>query len=310
MPDKFNPAPKTVLAAWLKDGQARKGSSSGGFFRVLASFVLQRGGVVFGAAFDENFRLRHISAETERDCEGFYKSKYLQSDVGDTYKEAKGFLDAGRWVLYASTACQIAGLYAFLGGDRERLVTCDLVCSGAPAPRVFAKYLEYLEKKHGGKAVKVQFRPSLRFEFDNGKVYDTPMYDDPYGHGCGEALFLNALCGKCPYARPERVGDFTLGDFWGLPNPPPHASEGISLVLTNSEKAAGLTLPPLYEYMERPFDQAIPKNTCLIRSVTHSPRREEFFRILDTKPFGKAVAFMLPLYKRVGRKVRGILKGR
>ena len=316
-PPAFHPAPETVLAAWLTDDKARLGSSSGGFFRVLVHYVLERGGVVFGAAFDKDFRLSHKGAESERDCEAFYGSKYLQSDTGLSFAEAKEALGGGRWVLYSGTPCQIAGLYAYLGGDHENLITCEVVCNGVPSPGVFAGYLSRLETKYRAKAVSVRFKdkvkgwhdPHFTVVFDNGKRYSKPVCDTSFGHGFGATLFLRPACGICPYARPERAADFTLADFWGLRPPlPEEAGKGVSLVLFNSEKAAGLKLPPLYQSEIRPYAEAAAGNARLSRPLKHNPRRGAFFEVYQTKSFDKAEAFIFPFHKKIGRGVKKRLR--
>jgi coenzyme F420-reducing hydrogenase beta subunit len=316
-PRPFHPAPETVLAAWLTQNEARLGSSSGGFFRVLVRYTLERGGMVFGATFGKEFRLAHRGAETERDCEAFYGSKYLQSGTGLSFREAGEALDAGRWVLYSGTPCQIAGLYSYLGGDRETLITCEVVCNGVPSPEVFARYLSHLENQYRAKAVSVRFKdkvkgwhdPCFTVAFDNGKRYSKPVCDTAFGHGFGATLFLRPACGTCPYARAERAADFTLADFWGLRPPLPEGAEkGVSLVLVNSEKAAGLELPPLYQSETRAYAEAAAGNARLSRPLKHNPRRGAFFEVYQAQPFHKALAFMFPLHKKVGRSMKKRLR--
>ncbi|MCL2003778.1 MAG: Coenzyme F420 hydrogenase/dehydrogenase, beta subunit C-terminal domain [Oscillospiraceae bacterium] len=312
-PPVFHPAPETVLAAWHTQDETRLQSASGGFFRVLTRHTLDKGGLVFGAAFDGRFHLSHRSADSEDGCQAFSGSKYLQSDTAGTYREAKDALDMGRHVLYSGTPCQVAGLYGYLGGDDEKLLTCEVLCNGVPSPGVFADYLAHLERKHKAKAVSVRFKdkvkgwrdPHFTVVFDNAKRYSKPVCDTAYGHGFGAALFLRPVCGQCPYARPERCADFTLADFWALRRPLPDGAEkGVSLVLVNSEKATGLKLPPLYDRQVRPYAEAAAGNARLTRPLTHSPRREAFFALYQSKPFKKALRFTLPLYKRAARPLR------
>jgi len=313
----FHAQPQTVLAAWLTDGDARLKSSSGGFFGVLVRYTLERGGVVFGAAYDKDFRVRHRGEDTAAGCLAFSGSKYVQSDTDGTYRNAKTALDDGRFVLYSGTPCQIAGLYGFLGGDRENLLTCEVVCNGVPSPAVFAKMLAHLEKKHRSKAASVSFKdkvkgwhnPHFTVVFQNGKRYSKPICDTAYGHGFGATLFLRPVCGVCQYAQAERCADFSLGDFWGLREPHPKGAEkGVSVVLVNSKKAEGLQLPPLYEFEKRPYEEAAKGNTRLSRPLSHNPKRGAFFAVYQTKPFSRAISFALPLYKRVGRRVRSAMK--
>jgi hypothetical protein len=224
-------------------------------------------------------------------------------------------LDGGRTVLYSGTPCQVAGLYRYLGGDREGLLTCELVCAGVPSPEVFARYLSLLEKKYKGNAVSVFFRkkndngPRFSVTFDNGKKYERPLYSTVFGHGFGASLYLRPSCGTCSHARAERVADFTIGDFWDLLEPLPEgAHKGISLVLTNSEKAGQVELPPLFEYVERSWHEAVAGNPRLIRPPVHNPRRSQFFAVYQTRPFRRAAGFILPLHKRAGRRLKRFLR--
>ena len=130
-----------VYAAINKDENIRKKSSSGGVFYALAKWVVENDGVVFGAAF-EGYHLKHQYAETMGDVEKMMGSKYIQSEIGDSYKEVKQFLKDGRWVLFTGTPCQVAGLRRYLGKDYEKLLTVDLLCHGVPSPAIWENYME------------------------------------------------------------------------------------------------------------------------------------------------------------------------
>lgn len=138
--------PLNVYAAKNPSDEIRLKSSSGGIFTLLAETIINEGGVVFGAQFDENWEVQHAYAETKEELEVFRGSKYLQSRIGNTYKQAKEFLKAGRKVLYSGTSCQIAGLKKFLRKEYDNLITVDVVCHGAPSPLVWRRYLENIKK--------------------------------------------------------------------------------------------------------------------------------------------------------------------
>jgi coenzyme F420-reducing hydrogenase beta subunit len=120
----------TVYAAWTRDRELLRESTSGGAFSEIARVILDRGGVVFGAAYDEHMIVRHIAVESWDGLCRLRGSKYVQSDVGDSYQLARDYLDAGRAVLYSGTPCQVAGMYAAIGKDYANLLTCDLICHG------------------------------------------------------------------------------------------------------------------------------------------------------------------------------------
>lgn len=144
-----NDSPLKIYALRSNDDKLLKKSASGGVFAVAAMFVIQNGGVVFGAAYDKNMCVKHIKVDCETDLWKLQNSKYVQSDTGDTYVEVKQLLENGITVLYSGTPCQIAGLKRFLKRDYDNLFSMDIVCHGVPSPKIFAKYIEWQSKRLG-----------------------------------------------------------------------------------------------------------------------------------------------------------------
>lgn len=134
--------PTLCYAALNPDIAIRKESSSGGVFTMLAEKVIDDGGVVFGAAWNNKWQVVHQYSENKEGLAAFRGSKYVQSVIGDTYKQAEEFLKAGRLVLFTGTPCQIAGLKKFLVNDYDNLLTVDFICHGVPSPKVFRWYLQ------------------------------------------------------------------------------------------------------------------------------------------------------------------------
>lgn len=134
--------PKKVIAFKNQDDEIRKKSSSGGFFTVLAEKIIDEGGVVFGARFDERWNVVHSYTETKEGLAAFRCSKYVQSYIGDSFKEVETFLKSGRKVLFTGTPCQVSALHLFLRKDHDNLYTMDFVCHGVPSPGVFRWYLQ------------------------------------------------------------------------------------------------------------------------------------------------------------------------
>lgn len=154
--------PISCYAAVNPDMVIRKKSSSGGVFTMLAENVIDDGGVVFGAAWDERWRVVHKYTETKEALAAFRGSIYIQSIIGDSYKQAEQFLKTGRQVLFSGTPCQIAGLRKFLRKDYDNLFTVDFICHGVPSPGVFRWYLQeeinkYIDRK--GEKKSVSFSP-------------------------------------------------------------------------------------------------------------------------------------------------------
>ena len=143
---KNNPC---AFACINKDEDIRLMSSSGGVFSAISENVIDKGGVVFGAAFNSRFELHHSYCESQDSLHIYRGSKYLQSQIKDSYKNAKTFLDAGKLVLFSGTPCQIGGLDSFLGKQYDNLITADIICHGVPSPKVFNVYVNMREKISG-----------------------------------------------------------------------------------------------------------------------------------------------------------------
>lgn len=289
--------PPMAFAAWNRDGTVRGDSSSGGVFNAIMQHVLNQSGVIIGAAFDNTMTLRHQSAQTEVDCLKFRGSKYLQSAIGEAYHEAKVHLKQGRRVLFSGTPCQIAGLYTFLGKDDDNLLTCDLVCHGVPSPKVFARYQAVLERQHGRKIRKINFRRkdfgwkkfSVAISFDNDTEYCRVFASDPFMFGFLQNTYLRPSCHACGFSRLPRVADITLGDFWGVGGHHPQWDDdrGTSLILVQTKKgkkAFDSCRDALVVY-DADLSVAVRSNPCICGSVPPGKNRAVFFDELDRLPF-------------------------
>ena len=155
--------PLDVFAAINRDDEVRENSSSGGVFSLLASNVVSKGGVVFGVRFDEQWNVVFDYAEDKEKIKLFRGSKYVQANVGDSYKKCEQFLKDGRIVLFSGTPCQIAGLKKYLQKEYTNLVACDLICHGVPSPKVWEKYLYSVRKRNMGKNAIWRFLGKMPF---------------------------------------------------------------------------------------------------------------------------------------------------
>lgn len=263
-------APKTAYAAWAKDAGEHKSSTSGGAAAVFTNYVLQHGGVVYGCVFDgavSHCRIDHLS-----DAKKLKGSKYVHSHINETYQSVKRDLLSGILTLFIGTPCQVAGLKAFLRGkEYENLICVDLVCHGVPPQKLFFDYLK--EQGIDQKDVEyVSFRESkgfyLNVRLKNNKVYRKSSFDDLYYMGFYDNILFRESCYNCEYATDTRVGDLTIGDFWGLGREIPFdekTTDGVSLILVCSEAGerflqnvgSGLSL------FERPVSEAIKGNANL-----------------------------------------------
>ena len=148
----------TVYAAYVKDEHQRMQSTSGGVFYAVAKWIIEQNGIVYGAAFDTNFKLRHIGVDSLSDLQQLRGSKYLQSNLGNVFSEIREHLKKGRWVYFVGVGCQVAGLHSFLRKEYDTLITSDLVCHGVPSQLMFDWHLDYLRQKEKGEITSYSFR--------------------------------------------------------------------------------------------------------------------------------------------------------
>ncbi|MBN1589449.1 MAG: Coenzyme F420 hydrogenase/dehydrogenase, beta subunit C-terminal domain [Pirellulales bacterium] len=285
-----------VYAAWHNDPKIRGASTSGGAFSAFALEILGRGGVVFGAAFDEEFRVCHREVTDEDGLASLRGSKYIQSHVGNTFKQAKHRLEQGKDVLFSGTSCQIAGLQAYLGTQYERLFTVDLICHGTPSPELWRLYLDAMERKYRSKVVGVSLRdkrirwqtPTMVISFANGSEWAAPLTDSPFQVGFWNGLTLRPSCYACRFKRLPYPADITLGDFWAveLIHPKLERDAGISLVFVNSEKGKKLFEAVSGSLFTKESDlEFVKDHSHLLHSASVPPGREDFFAGLREMPF-------------------------
>lgn len=300
-----NPLSKTSYAAWSRNEQILRNSSSGGLYSEIAFHILKNEGVVFGAAFDESWSLKHIAITDVNDLGKTRGSKYVQSFTGDTFREVREYLNQGRSVLYSGTPCQISGLKSYLKttrSDVSNLYTIDLVCHGVPSPSIFKSYIEYLEEIHKSPVMTFSCRDKkwswLRFNykvtFKNGDKYYGKWEKDFFNRGFLREYYLRQSCYQCAFATEQRCGDFTLCDFWGYYRKEGelyNKDRGVSLVIPNTDRAKTLyniILHNLISY-ERNIEEAMRSNQAFHKCFEVSPLREEFWKEYRSKGFAGVI---------------------
>lgn len=272
-----------ILAVKHKDFSERISSRSGGTFMAVCDYVLERNGVIYGAAFGENLKVKHIRAESKEQVNRLKGSKYVQSDMGDTFSMVKKDLKDGRYVLISGTACQTAGLKSFLKKtDTEKLIICDIVCHGVPSPLFYEDYLKYLERKSRSAVTEFNFRDKYfgwasHIEgYKAKKKYFSNIYTDLfYKH-----IMFRPSCEKCRYTSFNRPSDITLADFWGIDKAVSgfNDNKGVSLIIVNTAKGQGI----IDEVSSKLDIRESNKTDCLQPNLQHpsvfSDRTEEFWR--------------------------------
>lgn len=274
-------------------------SSSGGAFSALADIVLAKDGVIYGCAWNENLETEHVCISSAKDLHKLRGSKYVQSNIGKSFRNAKVYLTNGKLVLFSGTPCQIAGLKAYLGKEYDNLITVDLVCHGVPSAAFFKEYISHYEDRIKGKIQKYSFRESGCCE---GKIVyikgqalrkkRTHWRTDSFYEGFMNAKIYRESCYFCKYASDNRQGDFTLGDYWGVEKYHPEIcnSNGVSLLLINTNKGLAYIdeLENRLSLTESLFDNAKSENAQLQYPVTMPLERAQVFETWHTSGY-KAV---------------------
>lgn len=276
-----------------KNAKIREQSSSGGIFTVIAERVLFDKGVVFGAGFDDEFNVVHSWTDSLDGLGKYRGSKYVQSRIGDTYKQVDEFLKQGRTVLFSGTPCQIAALKSYLDKDYSDLICLDIICHGVPSPLVWQRYKLQMEEIHQAKASRIDFRRkngswklfSVSLTFDNGTEYIRPMNGDLFMQGFLQDLYLRPSCYACNFKSLNRQGDITLADFWGIEQVLPSLDDdkGTSLVLVNSSKGAKIfsAIEDNMRCEKVDVDKSLSFNSAALNSVVCCPKRDHFFEELE-----------------------------
>lgn len=300
-----------------KDEETRVKSRSGGIFTALTDKIFEQNGIVYGCVLNENFDAVHIRATTAEKRNLMRGSKYIQSKMGDIFKQVKIDLDSGKKVLFSGTSCQIAGLQGFLGKEYKNLLSVDIVCHGVPSVEVWQAYLKWQEEKNNSKVVKVDFRNKMDFGW--GDHVETLMLSN--GQKINSRVFsmlfsrrsaLRPSCYECPFKSTMHPGDITIADYWGIDNAAPgfNDNKGVSLVLVNSGKGN--------EYFECVKNMVIWKMTKIEDSMQPSliapfPRpkeRTKFWNDFNNKSF----EYIAKKYGGIGtkdklkRKIKRLIK--
>ena len=336
--------PLQVYAAKNKDEEIRMKSSSGGIFTLLAEKVIQEGGVVFGAAFSSDWEVVHTYAETLEGVAAFRGSKYMQSRMGTSYKDAERFLKQGRTVLFSGSPCQIRGLKLFLRKDYDNLLAVDFICHGVPSPKVWRAYLKETIARKGGKNSVLSYPMHRNSEIDGvdfrskstgWKKYsfaltlsETPVEGDkntvllssvfsenPFMKAFLTDLILRPSCYDCPSKSGKSGSDITIADYWAIPQVAPDFDDdkGVSLVLVQSKEGEQFyeTLLPNTDFLATGYREAQGANGGFKEKTPVHPRRTYFFkRFTHCKDVIALIekSLYVPFYKKAVRKIKNALK--
>lgn len=309
-----------------KDTSELMKSRSGGAFGAFSDWVLDKGGVVYGAGYKGHFEVAHCRVDNKADRDMLRGSKYVQSNLDGIFKQVRADLIAGKWVLFSGTPCQTSGLQSFLPDKlKERLLVVDIVCHSVPSPYIWSDYLKDIEKKMGRKVVAVDFRDKKRFgwaahketiTFEDG----TLISDNSYTYLFQQNIMLRDSCANCHFTNLRRPSDLTLADFWGWEKTDTdfnRDNRGASLVLVNTPKGM-----MVFDEVKNKFDIIKPQIENIMQrhlkehTVRH-PKSESFkrdyirqgFEYVLNKYGNKGWRYNVNTFKkRVTRKLKNIFK--
>lgn len=227
-----------------KDSQILKESTSGGLFTAVSDYVLEQGGVVYGAVLDDSLVVRHIRAIAVEDRDRMRGSKYVQSDLGNVFCQVKKDLSNNKKVLFTGTPCQIAGLKSYLKNKCDGLICMDLICYGVPSPMIYKEHISFLAKRLQTKIIDYKFRPKkwgwhVHREIVCGekKIYHSTPYTDLWRSLYYSRIVMRPSCNDCAYTNLNRVGDITIGDCRGIDNVDADfgSYDGVTLAIINTQ---------------------------------------------------------------------------
>lgn len=278
-----------TFVGYSTDEEIRKQSSSGGIFSVVAEWIIQQKGVVFGAAFDDTFEVHHIAVETKAELEKLRGSKYVQSRLENVYLQVKQYLEMKRIVLFTGTACQIAGLKNYLNTEDENLYTIDVLCHGVPSPKIWRMYLDEKQKQYHSSIHKYEFRNkekgwknfSINIMFSDKQQYLVRHYEDDFmGMFLGN-IDLRPSCYACHFKGFPRISDMTIGDCWGIENHMPDMDDdkGTSVIMVHSSNGKRMLegVRGNLRLREANLDTVLPPTADSRKSVEMHPNRKRYW---------------------------------
>lgn len=306
----------SVHAVWSKDQQLRFQSTSGGFFSELAYLVIDKGGIVVGAAYDKECQIKHVIVTRKQDVERIRQSKYAQSNIGYTFRAIKENIN-DKLVLFSGTPCQVAALIEYIGGVRDNLITMDFICRGVNSPKAFRAWLNEIEEKNHACVNRVWFKykdtgwkkspKTTRIDLNNGKTIIQRDELNPFMYGyLVPNLFIRPSCGECVYKGQDRLSDITVGDFWGI-DKSFDDDGGTSMVQINTNKGKMYfdELKNNINAHECSLEDISKGNIMFNGSVKINPSSDAFFESLDAGiPFSKLVE------RYSNRKFKALIKYR
>lgn len=279
---KANDDLPSAYAAFTKDERIRQDSSSGGIFTEIAKRVIEENGVVYGAAYDEGFAVCHCCVDKIEDLQKLRGAKYAESNLGSSFPEILDRLKNGQLVSFSGTPCQVAGLKSFVRKDYNNLICIDFVCHGVPSPMAWDAFIKYRAEKdaEGKLPQRINLRSKetgwSRYQYSNVFEYEDGRKSSIVS---SQSLFMKLFvgdyisrpsCSECRFKGYSRVGDITLGDFWGIWDIEPEMDDnkGTSVILIHTPSGEKLwrDIEPKIKSKKVTLEQASRQNQSMLKA--------------------------------------------
>jgi len=284
-----------AYALQCKNKEILKTSTSGGFFTPLAEYIINDDGIVYGVGFDNKLKICHKAAESIEQIQEFRGSKYVQSYLGDIFKDVKNKLDLNKKVLFSGTPCQVEGLKKFLRKEYENLITVDLICHGTPSPKLWKEYVKYQEDKYNSKIKNVYFRNktygyhsgTMKLVFENGKEYYGSARVDYMLKSFFSEISSRPSCYDCRFKTRNHISDITIYDCWSIEKLKKDIKDndlGYTNIIVNSEKGNALLdkIKDKFEIHTVDIDEQIKYDGIMVeKSATPNIKRSEYYEGLN-----------------------------
>lgn len=319
-------ATEKVYIAKNKKTDIRKRSTSGGMFTLFAEKIIDNGGIVYGAAYDESMTVRHLRAEKYEDIKKFQGSKYVQSDISNVLPQIADDLKHGKTCLFSGTPCQVAAVILFCGKitDLKNLITLEILCYGVPSPEVFEEHIALIQKTYKKRVKKYCFRDQRegcsQLYLHSAVLEDgNPLYREKILIGLEElyrAHFnVRESCFECKFIGKHRCADITLGDCWGISNINSEFADniGVSQVLVNTETGRELweNVKGEVDYFVTELDSIIDYNGVYLSGPQKPREYKSFWKYYNNKGYKKTLKNYTSyggIQFKVKRKIRRLLK--
>lgn len=298
-----------AYAMRLKDKDSLRNSTSGGAFSAIAKYVLRNDGIVFGVGYNENYEILHKEANNYEEIKEMRGSKYIQSDLNDSFKKTKEYLVEGKYVLFSGTPCQIEGLKNFLDKDYNKLITVDLICHGVPSPKLWREYLKYQKKKFKSDIEEISFRNktygyhsgTMKIKFNNGKTYFGSARVDLALKSFFKEISSRPSCYDCAFKKKSHVSEFTIFDCWSFEKLVSNGKDddlGYTNILVNNKKGKKIYNEILADIYSYPVDinMAIKLDGIMVENsaIPHKDRNL-FYTIMNERSLKEAVQEYIPI---------------